>query len=144
MEIKYQVFEKEKLLVQKFIGLFSIELYMQYAPAILRNPAMRSINKVLIDFRDIDFSNVPSDFDEGLSRMTEMRKNIQEKEIKRNDVTIVFWVDKPIPTVIAQVFQENFSNYKYCSTENSVLENFKITDTLFDLEKIVENLENTF
>ena len=144
MEIKYQVFENEKLLIQKFIGFFSIELYMQYAPTILRNPAMRSIDKVLIDFREIDFSNVPSDFDEGLSRMTEMRKNIQEKEIKRNDVTIVFWVDKPIPTVIAQVFQENFPNYKYCSTAKSVLENFKITDPLFDLEKIVENLENTF
>lgn len=144
MEIKYQVFENEKLLIQKFIGFFSIELYMRYAPTILRNPAMRSIDKVLIDFREIDFSNVPDDFDEGLGRMTEMRKNIQEKEIKRNDVTIVFWVDKPIPTVIAQVFQENFSNYKYCSTAENVLENLKITDTLFDLEKIVENLQNSF
>ncbi len=144
MEIKYQLFEKENLLIQKFIGFFSIELYMRYAPTIMRNPAMRSINKVLLDFRDIDFSNVPADFDEGLGKMTEMRKNIQNKEIKRTDVAIVFWVDKPIPTVIAQIFKENFSNYNYCSTAESVLEIFKISDPGFDLESIVENLENTF
>jgi len=144
MEIKYQVFENENLLIQKFIGVFSIELYMRYTPTIMRNPAMRSINKVLIDFRDIDFSNVPVDFGEGLDRMTEMRKNIQEKEIKRNDVSVVFWVDKPIPTVIAQIFNSNFSNYHHCSTANNVLENLKIEDPNFNLEILVENLENSF
>jgi hypothetical protein len=144
MVIKYQVFEKEKLLIQKFIGVFSIELYMRYAPTIMKNPAMRSINKVLNDFRDIDFSVVPLDFGQGLDKMTEIRKAIQEKEIKRDDVTVVFWVDKPIPTVIAQVFNVSFSNYDYCSTAKNILENFHITDPNFNLEDLVEDLENTF
>lgn len=144
MEIKYQLFEKEKLLIQKFIGIFSIELYMSYAPTIMKNPQMRAINKVLVDFRDIDFSNVPLDFGEGLDRITNMRKEMQEKEIKRNDVTIVFWVDKPIPTVIAQIFNANFSNYYYCSTSKNALEILKISSPPFNLEKSVENLENTF
>jgi len=66
MEIRYQIFEKEMLLVQKFIGDFSIEFYMRYNRYIMENPESKAINKVLIDFREIRFDDIPDDFDDVL------------------------------------------------------------------------------
>ena len=146
MEIKYQIFESEKLLIQKFIGFFSIELYMRYSQLIMQHPASSFINQVLIDFRDINFDDIPDDFIEGVDKVKEIRRKIQENEIKREDTTVVFWVDKPIPTVIAHTFKKNFPNliYSYCSTEENVLKFMELPEHLLDLESITRNLENTF
>ena len=146
MEIKYQLFEEENLLAQKFTGLFSIELYMRYSGYIMQKSASKSIKKILIDFREIEFQNMLEDFDDKVEKMIEIRKKIFEKDKKRENVTIVFWVDKPLPTVIAQIFQTNFSNidYNYCSTTENILEFLKLPEHFNNLEKIVNNLENSY
>lgn len=144
MEIKYQIFEEENLLVQKFSGVFSIETYMKYTRSIMGNPASKSINQVLIDFREVNFKDLPEDFNSGLDRMTEMRKNINKEDKKRRDVSVVFWVDTPIPTVVAHIFKQNFSNYNYCSNEDHVHEIIKASEQFNNLDKVIRNLKSTF
>ena len=68
MEIKYQFFDKDNLLIQKFFGLFSLEDYLSYNVHIVRDISSKSINKVLNDFRDLIFTEnddeMPDDLEE--------------------------------------------------------------------------------
>ncbi|MGD2035320.1 MAG: hypothetical protein PVF73_09715 [Bacteroidales bacterium] len=146
MEIKYQIFEKEKILVQKYTGSFSLELYMRYSAFIMSQPASGFINNVIIDFRDFSFNDIPGDFSETLQRIVEVRKNINRKEKRMENVTVVFWVNKPMPTVIVHMFKSSFSDmdYHYCSTAEHVRELTNAPDRFNDLDDIINNLENTF
>jgi hypothetical protein len=150
MEIKYQVFEAENLFVQKYNGVFSIEKHIGYTRYITQYIASKPIKKVLIDFRDLKIGNftdeVPDDFSAVLERITELRKNINRKELGNREVLLVFWVDKPLPTVIAHMFTDSFSNqnYFYCSTVESVMNILMLPEHLYPLKKLMENLENTF
>ena len=144
MEIKYQLFENESLFVQKYTGTFSIEKYQSYTRYITEIIAAKPVKHVLIDFRDLIFNEIPEDFSQNMMRMIELRKRINENELKNKDVRVVFWVGKPIPTVIAQLFSANFSNCSYCSTEEFVLNTLTLPEHLNDPERIIASLENTF
>lgn len=146
MEIKFQIFEEENLLIQKFIGAFSIDSYMRYSQTIGKFPHADSIKKVLIDFRDLDFEGLTDDPFVTLDKVTAIRKNINKNEVKRKNIKHVFWVDRPMPTAIAQIFIGNFSelDYNYCTTSESLLKNLDLPEHLTDLEKIAASLENTF
>ena len=146
MEIKYQIFENESLLIQKFIGTFLIERYMKYMGYLMKVLHTSLINKVLIDFREVVFDDAPEDFEDVVDRIMQHRKNLNEKIIKREDVTIVFWVDNPLSTAIANLFQDNFStmDYRYCSTLDSVIDILKLPKHLENLEVVINGLENSF
>ena len=144
MEIKYQMFENENLFVQKYSGIFSIEKYQKYTRYITEFIAAKPIKKVLIDFRGLVFNNNPEEFNQNLNRVIEIRKNINDTELKNKDIALVFWVDKPMPTVIAHLFSANFPNYNYCSIEETAIKNLMLPEHLHDLDSIIKNLENTF
>jgi len=144
MEIKYQLFENENLFVQKYAGIFSIEKYQTYTRYITKRFATKSIKKVLVDFREIFFENMPDDFNQNLQQVVEFRKNINETELKNKDITLVFLVNKPIPTVIAHLFSANFSNFSYCSTEEIAIKTLMLPKHLHNLDCIIKNLENRF
>lgn len=149
MEIKFQIFEDEHLLIQKFIGVFSLDYYLRYTQHIGKTLAAGTITKVLIDFRDLKFSEsakvMPPDFEEKLNTMTSIRKKIHDNELKGQKATLVIWVDKPLPTVIAQLFINNFShmNYNVCSTETKAADILTISTT-FSLSTHTSDLANTF
>jgi hypothetical protein len=144
MEIKYQLFENESLFVQKYLGIFSVEKYQTYTRYITERIATKSIKKVLVDFRELIFDSKPEDFSQNINRVVEFRKNINETELKNKDVTLVFIVNQPMPTVIAHLFSANFSNYSYCSTEEIAIKTLMLPEHLHDLDCIFKNLENTF
>lgn len=146
MEIKYQFFEKDNLLIQSYSGDFSFEQYMQYMGFFESSFDLRNISKVIIDFRLIRFTYELENFKERMEQIIAIRKELHEKKIKRTDTIMVFWVDKPIPIAIAKIFKEIFSdlNYNYCSSTNSVHEHLNTSAEIFDLEYISNNLENTF
>jgi hypothetical protein len=150
MDIKYQLFLKDHLLIQKFFGIFSLGDYLRYNRYIIKNISSNPIKKVLIDFRDLTFWNnseeIPDDFEEELNKIIEARRKINQSEPKNKDVILVIWVKNPLPTVIADLFIKNFSNmnYNYCSTDSKAIEILKIPDYTDNLEHITENLENSF
>ena len=140
MKIKFQIIENEKLLAQKFSGNFSFEKYMLYNEYFIKNVDLKCIDKVLIDFRHIKFPYLLTDFNEKMRKIIAVRKEINEKEIKRKDTIQIFWVEKPLPTAIAQIFKEIFSllNYNYCTTKSGVYKyleilNFNLTYSLLKL-----------
>ena len=146
MEIKYQIFENENLLIQKYRGIFTIEDYINYSRYIAEHLASKSIKKVLIDFQEIIFSDITDAFNKNLERIVNIRKHINENELKNKNVTLVIWVDKPIPTAIALLFTANFSslNYKFCSTAENVIEILTLPENFKNIGSITNNLENTF
>lgn len=144
MEIKYQLFENENLFVQKYLGVFSVEKYQTYTRYITEHIATKSIKKVLVDFRELIFYNKPDEFSQNLQRVVEFRKKINETELGNKDITLVFWVDKPMPTIIANLFSANFSNYSYCSTAEIAIKTLMLPEHLHNLDSIIKNLENTY
>lgn len=144
MEIRHQLFESENLFVQKYNGIFSIDKYQKYTRYVAERFAMAQIKKVLIDFRGLVFNNNPDEFNQNLNKVIEIRKTINDTELINKDITLVFWVDKPLPTVIVQLFSANFPNYNYCSTKEIVIKNLMLPGQLHDLDSIIKKLENTF
>ena len=78
MEIKYQIFVPDGLLIQKYNGLFCLEEFLRYNAFISKKLSSSSIKKVLLDFRDLIFSEnndeMPNDFRENLDKIIENRK----------------------------------------------------------------------
>jgi len=150
MEISYQLFEKENLLIQKYSGAFSMEEYMHYNRLIMSVYPYTAVAKVLNDFRDLEISDPKvkfhDEFNTVLERITTFRKNINSKELKNKEVALVFWVDKPLPTVIAHLFVKGFSdqNYNYCATVKNIITILELPEQFNNLDTIVANLENTF
>ena len=144
MEVKFQVFENENLFIQKFSGVFSIEKYRVYTRYLTEYLATKSIEKVLVDFRELTFIIISDEFNQDFQTVVEFRKKFNETELKNKDITLVFLVDKPMPTAIAHLFSANFSNYTYCSTEEIAIKTLSLSEHLNNLENIIKNLENTF
>lgn len=143
VKIKYQFFEDENLFIQKYSGSFSIEKYQAYTSFIVGYITTKPIKKVLIDFREFTFSDITEDFSQNLNKVVEIRKRINENELKNKEITLVFWVNKPMPTVIAHLFSRNFDNYNYCSTKETVFNTLNMKENI-DIENIIQNLGNSF
>lgn len=145
MIISYQFFEKEKLFIQKFSGVFRLEIYMKYAKTIIHSPQSENIENILIDFRDIAFNEEEGLFGDELERVIKIRKGINSKAPEKRKLHHVFWVDKPLPTVIAQLFKGNFPemDYTYCSTNEEIVRIFNLPPHLKNIDVIVDNLAHT-
>jgi len=150
MEISYQLFEEENLFIQKYTGLFSVEEYICYNQFIMNNYSSVGVEKVINDFRDLDIkepnTNFHGDFNNVLDKISSMRRDINSNELKDKEITLVFWVDKPLPTVIAHLFVKLFpdKNYYYCSTIKNIMTILQLPKQFKNLNTIVANLENTF
>ena len=146
MVIKYQIFKEENLLIQKFLGDFSFEEYMRYTWSIMHHPLASYVKKILIDFRTLNFQHFPEDTNNDLTKTIELRRNIKKSEQIKNDYLHAFWVDKPLPTVIAHLFIDRFPDmkYHYCSAEANIIKALEISPDFGKLDEIIENLENYF
>ena len=148
--MRYQFFEADQLLIQKYSGEFILDRYMQYSGFIMQRFASKPVKKVLIDFRDILFDEIekvdPSIFFNTLNRVIEARKNLPNVPSGMNDILHVFWVNKPMPTVIVELFVQSFPDrdYKFCSSIQKVFEIIKVGESIHQLEQMVEHLENHF
>ena len=150
MEIKYQIFENDNLLVHRLIGEFSIEKYIAYTRFITSQVIQKQIFKVLVDFRMLAFPGAFTEVSDrvikNVDEVSEIRKNINKNELKDKNVVLVFWADKPLPAVVAHLFIERISksNYHYCSRDEKIVEILKLPENFKELNKIVDNLEFKF
>jgi hypothetical protein len=148
MEIKYQLIESEKLFVQKFIGDYVFEEHIKYTKFITPFIIEHKIEKVLNDMRNLDsdnFDNIPGDLINVIERVAKFRKKIIKNELKNAEVTLVFWAEDPLPTLIAHIFTGNLSieNCSYFTCKEDVAKFLKLSDSV-DLEEITKNLKNSF
>ena len=139
MEIQYQFFKEDNLLVQKYIGDFSIEDHMTYINNLLKNPKCKCIKKVFSDFRKIK----PDLTLEIIEKLTKFRiETIRKKYLN------VFLVDNPESTVIAHLYQQKLLNYnycrttyEYCSTIDYAINLLKLSETKIKMGDILNNLK---
>lgn len=150
MEIRYQIFEDENLLIHRFIGEFSLEKYIAYMKNMTGLFISSSISKVIVDLRHMSLKNIPhkeSDtFLKNIEKITNLRKNLDENDFKGREVILAFWVDKPLPTVVAQLFIKKISksNYFYCSTQEKIVNVLDLPAAYKNLSKLSDNLEHIF
>jgi hypothetical protein len=144
--VKYQFFGKERILIQKFSGPFSMEIYQKYSRQLMTNSLLNATTKVLNDFREVMIDDNIDDFEGQVERMALLRRNIVKNDIKRDDVIVAFWVDKPFPTVIVQLFKEILADqkYHYCSTQQSLIDILNLPGHMHNLDDITDHLENTY
>jgi hypothetical protein len=145
MEIKYQFFKEEQLLIQKFSGVFSLETHMRYHEFQTENEEFSQVSKVLVDFRDIQFDLSLNIFRQIMNHIINVRKKITKHVAKSNDANIVFWVNKPLTTVIAQQVKRSNPNinYNYCALKENVMRLLDLPPHI-NLDEITQNLENTY
>ena len=146
MEITYQIFEAEKLLVQKYSGPLDFQKYVRFTQHLSKYFNSIKVNSVIIDFRHVYFDGESEQFSANIDRMIALRKKIHEAEPKVRDSRAVFWVDKPMPTAVAQMVTRSYSptSFTFCSTAREILRITNLPESFADLENIVSNLENTF
>jgi hypothetical protein len=150
MNITYQLFEDENLFIQKYSGIFLIEEFKKYSRFMSQNFGSKAVKKILIDFRDLKFSDVideiPHDYVNNLEKLTEFKKDINKNELKDKDVVLAIWADQPVPALIAFQFIKNFSemNYHFCDTAEQVIEILALPEHLHDMENLTQHLENTY
>ena len=147
MEIKYQYFEDKKLFIQSFFGEFEIKEYMTYTQFVTQKLATAPINTVIIDFRKMDFSQIPDDFLEGIDKMTSVRRNMTDKQVRQKNIKHIFWVDSPLPTVVAKLFIQSMPDlqYNYCSTAESVENKLRLNGcAVDDIKELSKDLKESF
>ena len=150
MEIRYQLFEDECLLIQKFSGSFSFEKFKRYSQHVLAEYAGKKVEKVLLDFRDIRISDsvdeIPEEIEKDLDKVVQIRTNINRNKLKDKPAKLVIWVDNPQSTVMAHLFVNRFPamDYEYCSTAHNVIKLLRLPPDFNEPEKLVQTLENSF
>ncbi len=142
MDIKYAFFPEDNLLIQKFSGPFSRDEYIRHMGQLMQNSFVSMVKKVLIDFRDTIFDIEQATFQQNINKMVEVRKEMNARVPGDDGIIRVFWVDKPLPTVVAQLFTQRFpgSQYHFNSSSNAILHSLQLPAKYQDLESIVENI----
>lgn len=144
MDIKYQFFNDNKLLVQRFSGVFSFEKHLLFMQFQFENDEFNLVEKVLIDLRDLHFEVSIVVFKKLMDYIIRIRKNAVNNT-RNQDAKIVFWVNKPLTTVIAHQVKRNnpHLDYNYCSSAENVAQILQLQSD-FDLDDCIKNLKNTF
>ena len=146
MQIKFQIFDDKQLLIQKFSGTFSLDIYTTYTGFLTQNFDLSHVTKVLIDFRNINFDNKLPGLKQEVNKVADFRKKIEHKDMKRANVKRLFWVDKPLPTVVVQMFlrKSNSQSHSFCSSLKSALLYLDLKNDEIDLENLIKNLEHIY
>ncbi len=134
MEIHYQEFEEEKLLVIKYVGNFSIQKYID----IISNYNYElKFEKILTDLRETNIEDVLS----GLKKMKEVNRDIEDKTFFH-----VYLVDTPKNTAIVDIYINSKTSknkeYRYCSTLNYALNLLELDMSENEIAYILSNLKN--
>ncbi len=136
MEIQYQILKEKHLLIQKYIGVFSIDHYSKYVYKVLDLPDWEYVKKVLTDARDVDLKNAFLNLD---------ALSIIRKEIIKRRFLNVFIVDEPVSTATAHIYKKKLSKkdyeYEYCSTLEYALEALGIKGCESEIESVLNNLK---
>ncbi|NQU51825.1 MAG: hypothetical protein HQ522_04740 [Bacteroidetes bacterium] len=135
MEIQYQIIKENNLLIQKFIGSFSIEFFAIYIDKLIENQEWKYITKVLTDCRETNFETAFKNLDK-MSR-------IRTEAIGGNILNILL-VDKPVTTAVAHLYIDKLKkyDYEYCSTLDYALVLLELNEYKNEIEDLLMNLKN--
>jgi hypothetical protein len=138
MDIFYQIFEKENLIIQKFTGQWDINKYEFYISLSIQTIDYKNIKKVLTDLREVEMKTIFND--------------IENIKLLRNKLLIkqflnVHLVTSPIPTAFSALYKEKSNGKKgitieYCSTIQYAIQLLNIQMSIEEMESKISSLEN--
>jgi hypothetical protein len=139
MDIRYQIFDDDKLLVQKISGNWDIGHYEAYIDMSMDRLNLQSIQKIMTDLREINVSFL---FDD-IKRLIQIRQKIAIQ-----DFVNVYIVDEPASTAMAHLYQTQLQKkgytYHYCSTVFQALRLLALPYTENEMQKKIQNLKQSF
>lgn len=138
MEIRYQTFKDNKLLVLKWIGEWSLENLREYSKELSKDPDMKLISKIMSDLRDAKLDGALKDIDFLVRRQEE---NTVNKYINVHIVT------DPSSTVVSHLYQQKLKakgfSYEYCSTVAHALELLNLNMDANEMEELLRNMKSS-
>lgn len=139
MIVKFQQFDKEKLLIQKYSGKWSIEDFKAYIDMNLSIIEWKNVEKVLTDFRDLEDEKIIDSLDE----LVKIREHKLPKETK--NITLA---NKPIATAFLTLYsheqQKREHNYEVCSTIEYAISSLNLGLNSTELENMISDLEYVY
>ena len=131
MKIQYQIFKEKNLLIQKYIGDFSIE-YTNYMYKLMNEPEWKYVKKVLTDLRKVNLKPAFKNLDELIKFRVE--------NVKNNYLDVCVVNNHPFSISLVHFYQQGLFtkgyNYKYCSTIERALSLLE----LHEMEGVLMNL----
>jgi len=140
MVINYKILKDKNLLVQQYVGAFSIKDYVSYVYKVKKNPNIKHVERILTDMREVSANNtIQKDVVKKMDWLIKFRNKIIKKSYKN-----VFIVDSPETIATIHLYQNGGSNkklpYQYCDTLSCALIFLELNE---DKEEIV-NILNSF
>lgn len=136
MIVYHQFVENENLLLQKAIGEWSTEYYLQYVDSVFLNEKMIGVKKILTDFRNINLEKALKDI--------EILIGLREKMIHLNYLSVVIISPKSVAVthlyqskVIPEGFEQN-----YCSTMEGAIKLLSLNKSEKEMESFFREIEN--
>ena len=139
MNIVHDYIEEHKLLLNKWVGQWSMDEYKTAVNHFNKTCKTTDIKNVIQDISDLgfNFTNI-----ELIDWLVEIRK-----EIKKKDYKVVYITGKPQDVVFSHLYAEGLQNtnsYQSCSTIKKALDLLQISPSLSDLEDKISKLKRSF
>lgn len=139
MDISYQIFTKEQLLINQFRGDFSIQIWQAFYKMLFTQPEWPCINKVLVDLRYL--SNPLAE----LSKVKQI-KQFRKNAIK-NDFKTALLINNPENAIIANKYIEEIQKefpYSFSMSVKQIAEELQIKYSEKELLAMINKLKCTF
>jgi len=141
MRVNYKIVKDKNLLIQQYVGDFSIKQHVSHVYKIKRHHELKHVKYILTDIRDVKkiFTKEGEDSAKTIKKMEwliKLRSHIIKKKYRS-----VFLVSNPENTVAIHLYQkgEDAKNITstYCTTLDAALEFLELTE---DKDEIVSEL----
>ncbi|MEN8120748.1 MAG: hypothetical protein ABFS35_10395 [Bacteroidota bacterium] len=135
MKILSEYIEEHKLLLNKWIGRWSMEEYKKAFQTFKHMNETNNIKNIIQDISNLEFN---IDHVELVNDLVQIRK-----EIKNKNFNVVYITGKPQDIVFSHLYAKALQNehsYKYCTTAKSAIEILSLNMSLHDLENRLSKL----
>jgi hypothetical protein len=139
MTIYYQFFDDQNLLIQKFIGDWSTEIYEQYIGLSRTTIDMKKIERILTDMRDVNLKSALEDEE----KLIHIRNTIPNTRFIN-----IYLVENPLSTALAHLYQEKLTasglNYNYCSTVEHAIKLLNLDMSIHEMDQRIKLLNQQY
>ena len=134
MTINYKIIKDKNLLIQQYVGVFSIKDYVSYVYKVKKHPEAKDIERILTDMREVSANNTVKKMD----WLIKFRSKVIKKSYRN-----AFIVENPEATATVHLYQNEGSNkklpYQYCATLSCALEFLELKEDKKEIVKILNS-----
>ena len=143
MLVNYKILKDKNLLIQQYVGDFSIKDYVSYVYKVKKHPELKHVKYILTDIRDVKriFTKDGEDSAKTIKKMEWLIKLRNHIMKNKNKYKSAFLISNSENTVAIHLYQkgEDAKNITstYCTTLDAALEFLELTE---DKDEIVSEL----